>query len=43
MDYINTLSKFGVKLEDRNQRTKFNKLKTRYRVRVRNESRFKWS
>ena len=32
MDYINTLSKFGVKLEDRNQRTKFNKLKTRYRV-----------
>jgi hypothetical protein len=33
MDYINTLSKFGVKLEDRNQRTKFNKLKTRYRVR----------
>lgn len=32
MDYVNTLSKFGVKLEDRNQRTKFNKLKTRYRV-----------
>ena len=32
MDYINSLSKFGVKLEDRNQRTKFMKLKTRYRV-----------
>lgn len=32
MEYQNTLSKFGVKLEDRNQRTKFNKLKTRYRV-----------
>lgn len=33
MDYVNTLSKFGVKLDDRNQRTKFNHLKTRYRVR----------
>lgn len=32
MDYKNTLSKFGTKLDDRNQRTKFAKLKTRYRV-----------
>jgi hypothetical protein len=32
MDYINSLSKFGTKLEDKNQRVKFNKLKTRYRV-----------
>ena len=32
MDYINSLSKFGTKLEDRNQRVKFPKLKTRYRV-----------
>lgn len=32
MEYKNTLSKFGVKLDDRNQRTKFTKLKTRFRV-----------
>lgn len=32
VDYVNTLSKFGTKLADRNQRTKFNHLKTRYRV-----------
>jgi len=32
INHINTLSKFGQKLEDRNQRTKFNHLKTRYRV-----------
>ena len=31
-NYINSLSKFGTKLEDRNQRVKFPKLKTRYRV-----------
>lgn len=32
MDYVNSLSKFGTKLADKNQRVKFNKLKTRYRV-----------
>lgn len=32
INYVNTLSKFGQKLDDRNQRTKFNHLKTRYRV-----------
>lgn len=32
INYVNTLSKFGQKLEDRNQRTKFNHLKCRYRV-----------
>lgn len=30
--HVNTLSKFGTKLEDRNQRVKFPKLKTRFRV-----------
>lgn len=32
IQHVDTLSKFGTKLEDRNQRTKFNHLKTRYRV-----------
>lgn len=32
MEYKNTLSKFGTKLEDRNQRVKFTHLPTRYRV-----------
>lgn len=32
MEYVNTLSKFGTKLDGRNQRVKFPKLKTRYRV-----------
>lgn len=32
INYVNTLSKFGTKLNDRNQRTKFPKLKTRFRV-----------
>ena len=32
VNHIETLSKFGTKLDDRNQRTKFMHLKTRYRV-----------
>lgn len=32
VDYVNTLSKFGTKVPDRNKRTKFNHLRTRYRV-----------
>lgn len=32
MNYVNTLDKFGVKLDGHNQRTKFPHLKTRYRV-----------
>jgi hypothetical protein len=32
MEYINTLSKFGTKVDGYNQRVKFPKLKTRYRV-----------
>lgn len=32
MEYVNTLSKFGTKVADRNQRVKFPKLHTRFRV-----------
>lgn len=32
IQHVDTLSKFGTKLADRNQRTKFPKLKTRFRV-----------
>lgn len=32
MEYVNTLSKFGTKVADRNQRVKFPKIKTRFRV-----------
>ena len=33
MQYVDTLSKFGTKLEGYNQRVKFTHLPTRYRVR----------
>lgn len=32
MEYVNTLSKFGTKVADRNQRVKYPKIPTRFRV-----------